>query len=44
MLLAIAIPAGALTYLAAIALIAPDLIRTTASAVRLSATPSTATG
>ena len=43
-LLAIAIAAGALVYLAVIALIAPDLIRSTASAVRLSAAPSPAPG
>jgi PST family polysaccharide transporter len=43
-LLAIAVPAGALVYLAVIALIAPDLIRSTASAVRLSAAPSPAPG
>jgi hypothetical protein len=40
--LLVAVPAGALVYLAAIALIAPDLIRTTASAFRLSVAPSPA--
>jgi hypothetical protein len=42
--LAVTIPAGALAYAVAVALIAPDLVRTTASAVRLSATPSAAAG
>jgi PST family polysaccharide transporter len=43
-LVAIAVAGGALVYLAVIALIAPDLIRSTASAVRLTATPSAAPG